>query len=320
MSIYFPFNSAIVNGQPDRAANAETLALYLKTFFTDGVVLHKSAALQVDAKEGLTVQIQPGTAFLDGRIFYNDSTTDLTLDDAEINLDRIDRVIFRIDYVNRLMEFAVLKGEPGSEPVATELQRDADAWEMCLAEVYVEALVTEISQTNITDTRANSDVCGIVVAAITQLDTATFYEQYKAQFEEALTAANTELETFMDESNETFTTFMDELRTWANSQKTTIEGMIADLEAQGFENAAEYTDTTMAAVSWDQNAKTYSFEDIYPSTAYNIFVQPTKPCTAEQLEAWGAAMILGDSSTNVYTALGDVPGVDIPVTVRAVKK
>ena len=318
--LYFPFNSAIVNGQPDRPANAETLALYLKTFFTDGVVLHSSTAMQVDAKEGLTVQIRPGTAFVDGRIAHSDAVTDVTLDDAEINLDRIDRVIFRLDYVNRLIEFAVLKGEPGSEPVATELQRDADAWEMCLAEVRVRALVTNLTQSDIKDTRANSDVCGLAAAAITQLDTATFYRQFQAQFEEALDAANEDFKTFMDTSDETFNKFMDDLGAWAAEQKTTIENMIADLQGQGFENAAVYTETVMAAASWNATAKTYSFEALYPNAEYNIFVQPVKPCTAEQLEAWGGAMLLADAETNILTALGDVPTVDIPVIVRAVRK
>lgn len=317
---YFPFNSAIVNGQPDRAANADILALYLKTFFTDGVVLHKSAALQVNAKTGLTVQIEPGTAFLDGRILYNDSVESIALDDAEINLNRIDRIIFRLDYVNRLMEFDVLKGEPGSNPMPPALKRDADAWEMCLAEVRVNALVTNITQSNITDTRANSDVCGIVVAAIQQLDTATFYEQYRQQFEEALNAANESFDDFMEESNDEFDAFKIELATWKSEQEVIIGNMIADLKGQGFENAAVYTATTMAAASWDANAKTYSFEGLYPNANYNVWVQPVKPCTAEQLEAWGGAMLIADPATNILTALGDVPAVDIPVIVRAVRK
>lgn len=295
---YFPFNSAIIDGKPDRAANAETLAMYLKTFFTDGVVMHSSTALQVDAKEGLTVQIRPGRAFLDGRVLDSTAVEELTLDESSYLLNRIDRIIFRLDYGNRLMKFMVLKGEEGSEPMAPELQRDADIYDMCLAEVYVGAATTTLSQSNITDTRANSEVCGIAAAAITQLDTATLYRQFTAQFTEAF----------------------DELNAWSDEQKATIESMIADLQAQGFENAAVYTETTMAAASWNAAAKTYSFEALYPSGTYDIWVQPVKPCTAEQLEAWGGAMLLADAGTNVLTALGDVPAVDIPVIIRAVKK
>lgn len=306
---YFPFNSVIVNNKPDRAANAETMALYLKTFFTDGIVLDTSAAMQVKAKSGLTVAIQPGTAFVDGRIMHSSAVENFTLDDASGVLNRIDRIILRLDYANRLMKFLVLKGEEGSEPTAPAITRSADIYDMCLAEVYIGATVTELTQANITDKRADTTVCGIAGAAITQLDTSTMYEQFTAQFEEAY-------DSFSAQISESF----DNLTTWVNDQKAIIENMIASLQAQGFENAAVYTSATMAAASWDQTEKTYSFEATYPVANYNIFIQPTKPCTVEQLEAWGAAMIIGDKDTNVYTAIGDVPIVDIPITIRAVKK
>ena len=295
---YFPFNSVIVNNIPDRAANAETMALYLKTFFTDGIVLDNSAAMQVKVKTGLTVAIQPGTAFVDGRIMHSSAVEEFTLDGSSGVLNRIDRIILRLDYANRLMKFLILKGEEGSEPTAPAITRSVDIYDMCLAEVYIGATVTELTQANISDKRADTTVCGIAGAAITQLDTSTMYEQFTAQFEEAFS----------------------DLNTWTSEQKTIIENMIASLQAQGFENAAVYTSATMAAASWDQTEKTYSFEATYPVASYNIFIQPTKPCTAEQLEAWGAAMIIGDNDTNIYTALGDVPAVDIPIIVRAVKK
>lgn len=294
----FPFNSVIINNVPDRAANAETLALYLKTFFTDGVVLHSSSAMQVKAKSGLTVTIQPGTAFLDGRILHSSAIEEFTLDQASGVLNRIDRVIFRLDYANRLMKFMVLKGEEGSEPTAPALTRSADVYDMCIAEVYVGATVTELTQANITDTRANTTVCGIAGAAITQLDTSTMYEQYTAMFEEAYA----------------------DLEDWTDEKKTIIENMISSLQAQGFEKAAVYATMTMHASAWNAANKTYSFEATYPFATYNIFIQPVKPCTANQLEAWGAAMIVGDNNSNVYTALGDVPTVDIPIVVKAVMK
>lgn len=251
---YFPFNSVIINSKPDRPANAETLALYLKTFFTDGIVLSASTALQVKAKTGLTVAIQPGTAFMDGRIMHSSAVETFTLDSAGAVLNRIDRIVMRLDYANRLIKFLVLKGEEGSEPVAPEITRSADIYDMCLAEVYVGSTVTDLTQANITDTRADSNICGIAGAAITQLDTSTMYEQFTAQFEEAF----------------------GDLNTWTEEQKTIIENMITSLQAQGFENAAVYINVTMAAASWDQTEKTYSFEDTYPVASYNIFIQPTK--------------------------------------------
>lgn len=79
-----------------------------------------------------------------------------------------------------------------------------------------------------------------------------------------------------------------------------------------------YTTITMTASKWSGN--TYSFETEYPKTTYDISVEVAPTATAEQFEAFGGAMICGSADSNVATALGDVPAVDIPVIVKAVRK
>ena len=180
--IYFPFNSIMVDGKPDRAANAETFALYLQSFFTNGVILKESTSLQVYVGTGMQVQVRPGVGFINGRIFTSDATESLTIETAAATLARIDRVVLRLNLVDRLIDLAVLKGEPASAPKAPDLTRNSEVYELCLADVYVGSAVATLAQSNITDTRANSDVCGIVAAAIKQIDTSTFYAQFQAQF------------------------------------------------------------------------------------------------------------------------------------------
>ena len=278
--LYFPFNSVMVNGSPDRAANAETLAQYLKTFFTDGVVLLQPNALQVYAKSGLTVEVKPGTAFLDGRIFYSNAAEEFTLSAAGTLLNRIDRVIFRIDYANRLMEFDVLEGTPASTPAPPDLTRTASVYEMSLAEIYVGAAAKEITQSNIKDTRADSNACGIVTATVQQLDTSTFYLNYQEQF----------------------------------------ETLINSLKEQSFEHVAMYYSGTMAASSWSADKKysfesAYPFAqynlEIHPDG---------DRCTTDQIKAWADARIVGSRTTNVVRAYGVVPKIDIPIIIEAVKK
>lgn len=182
--IYFPFNAVLQNGIPDRSGNAETFAAYLQNFFTNGVILKESTALQVYASQGMQVQIKPGVGFINGRIFISDATETVTLETAAATLGRIDRIILRLDLINRLIDFAVLKGSPGSDPEPPALTRNFEIYELCLAEVYIGSAASEVAQSNISDTRANSEVCGIVAAAIKQIDTSTFYAQFQAQFNE----------------------------------------------------------------------------------------------------------------------------------------
>lgn len=250
---YFPFNSMMVDGVPDRPANAETLAAYLGTFFANGVVMRETTSLQVKAKSGLTVQIMPGAALIDGKMINCTSVEEFTLDSASGSLSRIDRLVFRLDTNNRLMQFAVLKGTPGSTPVAPALQRSGGIYDMCLAEIRIPASATALTQSNILDTRANAELCGISAATV-----------------------------------------------------------------EPPESTAVYVDATMLASKWSGNV--YDFTAEYPGESYNIDVAPSDLCTDEQIKAWGLAMIVGSSTNNTCKAYGYVPEVDIPITIKAVRK
>ena len=158
---FFPFNSIVVDGVPDRPANAENLAAYLAGFFSNGVIMQEDTALKVEAHSGMEVQIQAGMGNIRGKTILNDAAEIITLDTASASLDRIDRVVFRLDEIHRLMEFDVLTGTPASSPVAPALTQTADVYELCLAEIRVPAGASEVLTNYITDTRLNETLCGV---------------------------------------------------------------------------------------------------------------------------------------------------------------
>lgn len=158
---FFPFNSIVANGVADRAANAENLAAYLAGFFSDGVIMQDDTALQVAVDSGMNLQILAGTGNINGKTILNTTAASITIEAASATLKRIDRVIFRLDENNRLMEFDVLKGTAASSPTAPALTRSGGIYEMCLAEVLVPAGATSILASYITDTRSDNSKCGI---------------------------------------------------------------------------------------------------------------------------------------------------------------
>lgn len=87
----------------------------------------------------------------------------------------------------------------------------------------------------------------------------------------------------------------------------------------GKSNKPSRVKATMTAAGWNKQAKTYSFESTYPHASYDIEVAYAKTCTSAQLDAWNGAMMAGDIESNVVTALGDVPTVDIPIIVEVIK-
>ena len=86
----------------------------------------------------------------------------------------------------------------------------------------------------------------------------------------------------------------------------------------GAESKASYVTADMTASGWSGN--TYSFEAAYPKKSFDISIEVAPTATAEQFEAFGGAMICGSADSNIATALGDVPTVDIPIIIKVVAK
>lgn len=81
-----------------------------------------------------------------------------------------------------------------------------------------------------------------------------------------------------------------------------------------------YAPVTIAASGW--NGKTYSFENTYPSSGYDIVgLYPINGVTTEAMEeAWNSANCHGFSASNVITARGTTPTIDIVMEICVVPK
>lgn len=74
----------------------------------------------------------------------------------------------------------------------------------------------------------------------------------------------------------------------------------------------------LSASSWADN--TYSFESTYPIALYDIEISVDSSATEEQFTAFSDALICGSYNSNIITAKGTVPTVDIPIIIKVVKK
>lgn len=181
MSIkYGFFNSNTVDGVKDRLYNAEDITSYFDDIIGSGVFVDPANSLQVMANSGLTIMVKAGRGWINGHYLKNTEDLALTIDQADASLNRIDRVVFYLDKVNRLMGIRVNKGTPATTAVAPALVRNSDVQEYSLATISIPANTTAISQTNITDTRLDSTVCGKVAVLIEQIDTSDIYAQFNS--------------------------------------------------------------------------------------------------------------------------------------------
>lgn len=176
---YF-FNALKVNDEYDRIYNAEDVTSYLDKVIGNGVFPNPSNQLQVTAASGMGITVNAGQGWIDGHKMINSAALPLTLAASDVLLNRIDRVIFYVDYTAREMGIEVKQGTPATNATAPALVRDATRYEMGLATVAVGKGATSITQANITDTRGDSTVCGFVQGLVQQADTSTLFSQWDA--------------------------------------------------------------------------------------------------------------------------------------------
>ena len=151
----------------------------------------------VTANGGLTVTVSAGQAWVRparfrGRSIIMEQPETVTLTAADAVRSRIDRLVLRYDAAARKTRLQVLEGTPDSaSPTAPEITRTALVYDLCLAEIRRPAGSTEITAADITDTRADEAVCGVMRDGVTGIPTA----QLQAQALAIMTQLSTELHT-----------------------------------------------------------------------------------------------------------------------------
>jgi arsenate reductase-like glutaredoxin family protein len=226
----------------DRLYSASNFAEYFATFISNGVFPNPSTNLQVMANNDMTVTVQAGKAWINGYILINDDDYILELDAADGVLNRIDRVVARYDVVDREIRLEVKQGDYATNAVVKELQRDADAYELGLADITVNAGVISISQSNITDLRLNNNLCGIVHGTVEQVDTTTLFNQYLTWLQEKKTQYNNDMINWTSQKQaefEDWTTAQEQdFENWRIQEEQNFNTWFASIEDILDENAA----------------------------------------------------------------------------------
>ena len=154
----------------------------------------------VTANGDLTVTVSAGQAWVRparfrGRSIILEQPETVTLTAADTVRSRIDRLVLRYDAAAKKTSLTVLTGTPDSaSPTAPEITRTALVYDLCLADIRRPAGSTEVTAADITDTRADEDVCGVMRDGVKGIPTA----QLQAQALAIMTQLSTELHTKLD--------------------------------------------------------------------------------------------------------------------------
>ena len=130
----------------------------------------------VTAAGGLKVTVGAGRGWVHPSRFTGYSITKreadtLTMPLADPSLPRIDRIVIRYDAGARAASLQVLQGTASSTPTAPAISRTELIYDLCLAEITRPAAAASITTGQITDTRLDEALCGIVRDGVTGIPT-----------------------------------------------------------------------------------------------------------------------------------------------------
>lgn len=148
MAFTFGFYDS-VNG--DRTYTAKQFSQFFDGILSEGVFEKIGDEFNVTAASGMLVNVGIGRAWLKKKWALNDSVLPVAIAAAEPILNRVDTVIFAIDETSRTIEITTVKGTPASAPTAPALTNTAEHFEYRIADVYIPATSTSISNDNISN-------------------------------------------------------------------------------------------------------------------------------------------------------------------------
>ena len=278
--------------------DAADVAAYLAGL-TSGV-FSSAEDFPVTAAGGLTVTVGAGRGWVHPSRFTGYSITKreadtLTLPLADPSLPRIDRIVMRYDAGARAASLQVLQGTASSTPTAPAISRTELIYDLCLAEITRPAGSTSITTGQITDTRLDEALCGIVRDGVTGIPT-----------DELLAAARERINALEENATTSAAAAKDSAAAAKSSEtKSAASEKAAKTSETNAQRALQDTETKHTAALKDiAQARTAALNDVAASTktataAANI---ATQQATAAAGSASTAATKAGEASTSAGAA------------------
>ena len=163
--------------------DAEDVSTYLCTR-TSGVY-SKDTNYAVSVTGARQITVAPGLAWVNYDDFKGVSACSreavaLTIPDADSTLSRIDRVVLQFDTAANLTAVKLKTGTPAAAPEPPAILQNHNQYELGLCTVSVPAGSSVITAADITDTRTDEAVCGLMRDGVTGIPTETLLAQYTA--------------------------------------------------------------------------------------------------------------------------------------------
>ena len=176
--ITYPLNGVVYS--------AEDVATYLCTR-TSGVY-SKETNFAVSNTGTRQITVAPGLAWINYDDFKGVSVCSreenvLTVPEADNTLNRVDRVVLQFDTSENIAAIKLKTGTPAVAAQPPDILQNHNQYELGLCTISVPAGSTAVTAADITDTRADETVCGVMRDGVTGIPTAQLQTQAKAMLD-----------------------------------------------------------------------------------------------------------------------------------------
>ena len=176
--ITYPLNGVVYS--------AEDVATYLCTR-TSGVY-SKETNFAVSNTGTRQITVAPGLAWINYDDFKGVSVCSreenvLTVPEADNTLNRVDRVVLQFDTSENITAIKLKTGTPAVAAQPPDILQNHNQYELGLCTISVPAGSTAVTAADITDTRADETVCGVMRDSVTGIPTAQLQAQVKAMLD-----------------------------------------------------------------------------------------------------------------------------------------
>lgn len=230
MALTYGFFNSV---EGDREYNADKISEYFKGLVSNGVFADVGDGLQVVAVSGMTVNVKRGRCIIECKWAELDEPYAVTISPASATLNRWTAVVVRVDYEEREITITTKDGTPATSPTKPTMTRNSSVFEICLAYIYVKKQATALSQANITDTRADTNICGWVTGLIKQVNTSALFIQWQTAYEEFYNSFTSWFDTLTSELQ--VNTYLKEFKKTAQSGSSFAPVIDIDLDMDGYE-------------------------------------------------------------------------------------
>lgn len=176
--ITYPLNGVVYS--------AEDVATYLCTR-TSGVY-SKETNFAVSNTGTRQITVAPGLAWINYDDFKGISVCSreenvLTVPEADNTLNRVDRVVLQFDTSENIAAIKLKTGTPAVAAQPPDILQNHNQYELGLCTISVPAGSTAVTAADITDTRADETVCGVMRDGVTGIPVATLIKKLRDEID-----------------------------------------------------------------------------------------------------------------------------------------